>query len=134
MHFICIFALLNLKSNIEMKTLLICCLMVFLPLGASAMLDGDNPPGGNGNPHLAPIRPLCSATFDAQSCVMYVTFIQSIDQAELSIYKNGILIETAEIVEVTGGTTLSYPLFESGSYTVDLQIGDNTYHLIVRDM
>ena len=74
-----------------MKTLLICCLMVFLPLGASAMLDGDNPPGGN-------------------------------------------LIETAEIVEVIGGTTLSYPLFESGSYTVDLQIGDNTYHLIVRDM
>ena len=107
-------------------------ILVFAPL--NALGGSDNIPQPGGRPHLAPGNQVCIATFDTQSCVMYVTFIQSIDQAELSIYKNGILIETAEIVEVIGGTTLSYPLFESGSYTVDLQIGDNTYHLIVRDM
>ena len=99
-------------------------------VNVSAMPDGDNWNTGGG-PHLAPPNQICAATFDTQSCVMYVTFLRSVDQAELSIYKDGILVEEDEIIEVTGGTTLSYPLYELGSYSVHLQIGDSTYHVNV---
>ena len=104
---------------------------IFLSLEVVAMPDGDTPPNPGGDHHFAPAMQICAATFDTQSCVMYVTFLRSVDQAELSIYKDGILVEEDEIIEVTGGTTLSYPLYESGSYSVDLQIGDSTYHVNV---
>ena len=117
------------KKNV-LQTLML-GIAAFLSINTIAMPDGDNPPNPGGDHHFAPTIQICTATFDTQSCVMYVTFLRSVDQAELSIYKDSILVEEDVIIEVTSGTTLSYPLYESGTYSVDLQIGNSTYHVNV---
>jgi hypothetical protein len=91
--------------------------------------NNDDDPIANPIPHLTPANLLATVSYNETSEQLTVTFRRSVDEAYLYIYKDDVLIDMDWLVGTTAGTTYTYYIEGSGTYTVVLQIGDSTITL-----
>ena len=97
---------------------------------------GDPPPDPNGPPHLMPSRQLFAISYDDEMEELFILFRQPVAQAEVFVYKDGCLVDSEQVTNVTTGTTLSYllPFDGAGLYTVYLRIGETIFTLFYKEI
>lgn len=94
------------------------------------LLGQNNPPENpGGRPHLIPAQQLFRISYDVESGDFTIMFRQEIAQATIFIYKDGILVEEDNMVNIQNGDTITsnLPLFGTGLFTIYIQIGERMY-------
>jgi len=115
----------------KMKTSIISMvigLLLFMPTSTLAEPE-DNWGNGGPIPHLAPARQQVTVSYDEENNELSVLFRRTVEEAYLYVYKDGSLIGMDWLVGTTPGSTYTYYIEGSGTYTVVLQTEDGTHTL-----
>lgn len=114
--------------------------LLFGILFAPTLLFAQNG-GGPGNqgedpPHLSPQQRPFSVSYDPFSNCVSIQFRDSIEQATVIIYKDGILLDEDGLTNILPYSIYDYDLwlYGSGLYTMYIRIGERTYAVLEEEV
>lgn len=117
------------------KTILLTLLWMFLLFPATSFSQ-DDPPFPDGPPHLSPLLRPFIVSYDPFSNCVSIQFVDSIEQATVIIYKDGILLDEDGLTNILPYSIYDYDLwlYGSGLYTMYIRIGERTYAVLEEEV
>lgn len=117
------------------KTILLTLLGMSLLFPATSFSQ-DDPPFSDDPPHLSPQQRPFIVSYDPFSNCVSIQFRDSIEQATVIIYKDGILLDEDGLTNILPYSIYDYDLwlYGSGLYTMYIRIGERTYAVLEEEV